>query len=571
MILFLFFVFSIINTKPSVEHLVFNKNSDFELDVFKINGSEPGNTIMIIGGIQGDEDAGYLTADFYTNIRLKKGNLIVVPRANFPSIIKNSRQINQDMNRRFDTPINEIEEDKVVSVLKKLMFESDLMLNLHEGSGFYSNTYISEMENPKRFGQCIIADTEVFYSKKYNKNLELKKMAERVIESVNKKTENPRYWFRFNNHNTADIKTMHPEQRKSATYFALYEAGIPAFGLEISKVIKDTELKVRMHSMLINAFMNEMEIIPETPSIDLFPPILKYLLIKVNGEYRVLKSDDSLIIPKGTSIEARKIISNYDRGLSLDILNYGSIQDLEKRLEINTDTKIIVKKDSTVIGSIPIYVEDIKSKDELKIAPKFLWLLVRVNDKEFLIHKDEVIDVYEGDSFELVEAVFYPYVKRSDLIVNFVGYYGGTIYGIEDDLGLKFIINGSLLKRFAVSKDLYSIYVKYKNIKIAFMNVRVNRPKVKYFIFEDANNKKLCFTNNERIEILNQDLKFFDIVGDIDTTNLKINILDVYFNFNELKEKTINSFLELVKNKDLLVNVIKDNFIIGSIVFYKKN
>jgi len=571
MILF-FLLIVLISSSPKVEHLVYNKGSDFELDVFKIKGSQAGNTIMIIGGIQGDEDAGYLTADFYTKIRLKKGNLIVVPRANFPSIIKNTRQINQDMNRRFDTPINEIDEDKVVSVLKELMFEADLMLNLHEGSGFYSPTYISEMENPRRFGQCIIADTEVFYSKKYNKNLELKKMAERVINMVNKKIDNPRFHFKFNNHNTADLKTIHPEQRKSATFFALYEAGIPAFGLEISKVIKDTEAKVRMHSKLINAFLNEMEIIPENPSIDLFPPVLRYLLVKVNGEYRVLRADDSLIIEKGTSIEVKKIISNYERGLSVDVLNYGSMQDLGKRLEINTDTKIIVKKDATEIGTIPVYVEELKTSiDKKDIASKFLWLLLRVNDKEFILHSDEVIDVYEGDSFQILDAVFYPYVKRSDLIVNFVGYYGGTIYGIEDDLGLSFNINGDLLKRFAVSKDLYSIYVKYKNRKIAYMNVRVNRPKVKYFIFEDNKNNKLCYTNNESVDLTDKELKFFDIIGDIDINNLKINILDVTFSFNELKDKTVNSFLDLVKGKELFISVLKDNFTLGKIIFYKKN
>ncbi|MCP3901572.1 MAG: succinylglutamate desuccinylase, partial [Desulfobacteraceae bacterium] len=82
-------------------YTVFFEGEDNELHVFKVNGTEPGKTLMIIGGIQGDEAAGFLAADRYADISLKKGNLIVVPRANFPSILKRERKINEDMNRKF--------------------------------------------------------------------------------------------------------------------------------------------------------------------------------------------------------------------------------------------------------------------------------------------------------------------------------------------------------------------------------------------------------------------------------------------------------------------------------------
>ena len=71
------------NLHAQVIHEVFLPNTDHELNVYRIFGEEPGKTIMIIGGIQGDEPGSYLTADLYADIHLKKGNLIVVPRANF--------------------------------------------------------------------------------------------------------------------------------------------------------------------------------------------------------------------------------------------------------------------------------------------------------------------------------------------------------------------------------------------------------------------------------------------------------------------------------------------------------
>lgn len=575
MFLFLFIFNFIITNESNLEHVIYNQNTDFTLDVFKIKGREPGNTIMIIGGIQGDEEGGYLTADIYADIRLKKGNIIVVPRANFPTIIKNKRLINEDMNRRFDVsgdPV--IEEDKVVSVLKKLMFESDLVLNLHEGSGFYSSTYVDEIENPLRFGQSIITDTEVFFSKKYNKNLELKNMALRVIESVNKQIDNDRYKFKFNNHNTADLKTVHPEQRKSATFYAIYKVGIPAFGIETTKLLKDTELKIRMQSTIINAFMQEMDILPESPGIDFYPPKLAYLMIKVAEDYKVLKQGDSLVIQEGDKVEIKHIESNYRRGLSCDILGFGNMQDFGKPIVITKNTKIIVRKDSIIIGTIPVFTNQIKKTEtasSLLIKPKFLWLLIRLNNKEKIIHENDLLDVYEGDSFEIVDAVFYPYVERSKLLVNFVGYDGGTSFAKEDDLGLKFKINDTLLKSFALSKDIYGIYVKYEGIKTANMKIRINRPRVKYFIFSNKDEQKLCFMNDDKVMVADEEFSFFDIVGDLDIDTLNINILDENFNFSELKNKKINKFLDLEKNGSLQINIKKDNFTVGKLTFKKQN
>ena len=115
-------------------HTVFFEGEENELHVYRIKGSQSGKTLLIIGGIQGDEPGGYLAADFFADFLLEKGNLIVVPRANFPSILKMERQINQDMNRKFlDDDISNY-ETKVVGVLKKLICESDCFLNLHDSN-----------------------------------------------------------------------------------------------------------------------------------------------------------------------------------------------------------------------------------------------------------------------------------------------------------------------------------------------------------------------------------------------------------------------------------------------------
>jgi len=78
----------------------FSANLHYSL-IKKESGKE-GSTLLIIGGIHGDEPGGYfapmLLAKHY---KIESGNLWVVPNLNFDSIVKNARGINGDMNRKF--------------------------------------------------------------------------------------------------------------------------------------------------------------------------------------------------------------------------------------------------------------------------------------------------------------------------------------------------------------------------------------------------------------------------------------------------------------------------------------
>ncbi len=115
-------------------HKTYFENTDYELHVYEVLGYEPGPTMIIIGGIQGDEPGGYLSADLYADISLQKGNLIVVPRANFYAILLNERGPNGDMNRKFTSEQVADNETRIVEILKELIGRSDVLLNLHDGS-----------------------------------------------------------------------------------------------------------------------------------------------------------------------------------------------------------------------------------------------------------------------------------------------------------------------------------------------------------------------------------------------------------------------------------------------------
>lgn len=348
-------------------HDVYLANTEHELHIYRIVGKEPGKTLMLVGGIQGDEPGGYLTADLYADISLKKGNLIVVPRANFYSILLNQRDgLTGDMNRKFsETQAAEKNmEQEIVTILKKLIGEADCLLNLHEGSGFYSQEWKSEIENPDRFGQSIIFDAKTYYGQKKHATIELETLANRVIEKVNKQVDNNRYYFQPNDHNTTSEKTRYLEQRKSATYYALTQENIPAFGVETSKSIKSNAVKVGLQKLVINAFMDEFGIIPETPGRHVENVKLDFVLIKVNGglPYAVPNGAE-LPIESGDEVILTDIIANSNRGLTADFVGMGSHNDTNLPFRISEPTKVIIRKDAETCGSMDIVIKTEKPRD----------------------------------------------------------------------------------------------------------------------------------------------------------------------------------------------------------------
>ncbi len=77
------------------------------------------------------------------------------------------------MNRKFAGDKQFTYETNIVNILKNLIAESDYLLNLHDGSGFYSSKWESPQRNPKRYGQSIIADFENFVNQKTGRVIEL--------------------------------------------------------------------------------------------------------------------------------------------------------------------------------------------------------------------------------------------------------------------------------------------------------------------------------------------------------------------------------------------------------------
>jgi len=503
--------------KSRTEHIVYFPHTPYELNIYKIHGRQPGATLMIIGGIQGDEPGGFLSADLYADMALEQGNLIVVPRANFNSILQFKRGVNGDMNRRFAGNNGHDMEDQIVSVLKPLIAESTCLLNLHEGTGFYSPRWEGPEVNPLRYGQSVIADAERFYSPRQQQWLELQAMAERVIARVNPQIQEPLYRFRFNNHRTTEPDSLHAEQRKSATYYALTGEGIPAFGIETSKDLPSTEMRVLHHRLIINAFMNELGIVPEMPPVSIEPPSLSYLVIAVNdGLPVVVRDQQTLHLRVGDRIEIAHIEANYERGLCADILGLGSMNDLRKSFVISAETDIVVRKDHLGCGRVHLAV-DSKTPGRAAAAASqsnTLGFIVRVNGRQYYHENGGRVPLVMGDRFEVVDVVL-PKDIRGRVTVNVRGYVNDPLNNTGEDRGCLIDTGKDLLRRYSVDRERrhYLVLVE-SDREIGRLHLMLEPPQLHYLAACIEGKEKRWYQAGETIQVRRQQtLQVMDIKG----------------------------------------------------------
>ncbi len=564
---------------------VYFEGTDHELHVYRSQGKEPGKTLMLIGGIQGDEPGGFLSADLYADFSLLKGNLIVVPRANFQSIVLNRRQVNGDMNRKFGKFGDGGKDDyetKVVDILKKLIAESDLLLNLHDGSGFYSEKWEGTDRNPLRCGQSIIADCEIFQPQGKPQPVQLGRMAREVAEKLNLQIRDKKHHFHFNNHNTDKKESPHKEQRLSATYYALYTCGIPAFGIETSKTLP-LEEKVRQHNLAINLFMEKMDIRPENPGIRLDPPELYYLIISVNDSLPVLvENKQSLHIKPGDAIAVTHIAANYERGLCADILGQGTINDTRKRIAIQQPTRIVVRKDYQPCGSIELLLGGADSQfsqgvpvagNSSKAKADYLFFTVKINGEERTFRNEDNVKLVKGDTIEIEEVVS-NLASSSEFTVNFKGFVGAKESNAGEDRGYLINTAKDLWPRYSMDKSgkKYQVVVNLHKNKVASLWVELEEPALDYVVLKTENNAMQCIAPGGTAWIdAKQPIRLMDIKTNVDGND---RISALFAGPGEIKQ--------MLKKDDIIplggagrhfpkgeyrMDILRDQITIGSVYF----
>lgn len=228
-----------------------------EIKLIKQENKDDNTTLLVIAGIHGNEPGGYFAASVLaTHYSVKSKNIWIVPNLNKESIIRNSRGIHGDMNRKF-AAIKKNDSDKAtIEAIKKIILEENvsLVLNLHDGNGFYRKENQGTVFNPTAWGQTCVIDQKNLKQEQAFGNLN--EIASQIKNNINTQLLKEHHSFNVKNTNTKyEDETM----QHSLTYFAVTH-NKPAFAIETSKNLSSLAHKVFYQLVAIEEFMKIMKI-----------------------------------------------------------------------------------------------------------------------------------------------------------------------------------------------------------------------------------------------------------------------------------------------------------------------
>lgn len=378
-------------------------NRDFS--IYKKESQTPSHTLLIIGGIHGDEPGAYFAPAFFEKYyKITKGSVWVIPNINGDSIIANQRGIYNDMNRKFSVIEKDDPDYFIIERVKKIILDKkvDLILNLHDGHGFYRETHENAIFNPKAWGQATIIDQDKING--LDKFGDLDKIATQVKNNLNK----DKLFQEFHSFGVKNTQTKFKDEQMqlSLTYFAITN-NKPAFAIETSKNITDLTEKVIYQLKSIEEFMKIMDIeFQRDFDINNYEEVKKRLF-----DFGEVKINENIA---------------FDLNDTRKILRFIPLKKENNEFKFENSlgaTKIVDNKYEVYIGNINVtnlfpQIFDVKEyKDSIKIE---------VDGKVINTKLGEIIDV--KNSFKIVKNDFFR--------VNVIGF-SKTGVDSEDDILLK--------------------------------------------------------------------------------------------------------------------------------------
>jgi hypothetical protein len=373
--------------------------------------------VLVTGGIQGDEPGGFMSANLLARgYEIISGSLYVAPNLNMPSIIKKSRGVNGDMNRKFDTLSEKDPEKDVVEKIKALVLQPNvtMLVNLHDGSGFYRPKYINKMMNPNRWGNIAIIDQATLPNAIYG---DLETTANKVVKELNKHLLDPKHKYHLRNTHTAKGDK---EMLKSLSYFAI-KNGKAAYANEASKTLPVHE-RVYYHLIAVEEYL-KLAGIEFKRKFELTP----------QGVKKALDEDLSVLVCGKFMFYSPKSRLGY-----IPLSNDGE-------LEFDCDNALVAltkNKDG--------YNIHYGNKIVTRFTPQFFEYSNLINEIEIRIDEAESEFVILGQKISAKNS--FEIIKRDGVRTNIIGY--GTTP--VDESGIK-ISKDMIKSRFSMDKD-ESIY-----------------------------------------------------------------------------------------------------------------
>ncbi len=386
------------------------------IQLIKKENSDSNTTLLVIGGIHGNEPGGYFAASIlaqYYNITSK--NLWIIPNLNQESIRNNRRGIHGDMNRKFAKIKKNDKDKKIIEEIKKIILSPkiSLILNLHDGHGFYRKKNQGSIFNPNAWGQtCVIDQCSLKKTQEFGN---LNDIAMEVKNNVNKKLLKSHHSFNVKNTNTQyDDEAM----QLSLTYFAVTN-NKPAFAIETSKNLSSLSQKVFYQLLAIEEYMKIMGI----------------------GFIRNFDLNEK---------EIAKILKNYGT-LSINSNILLNLSDIKKSLSyIPIKSKSNAFEFSNTLGDIKKsrgrYRVYIGNKLITTLKPQFFKISHSCSNKfDFIIDGRKISADFTSEIFVNTD---FKVIKSGGYRVNIIGYYSRTR---KDESGVTISLK-DLNKNYSVDK-----------------------------------------------------------------------------------------------------------------------
>ncbi|MDD2586467.1 MAG: succinylglutamate desuccinylase/aspartoacylase family protein [Syntrophomonadaceae bacterium] len=154
--------------------VVLASGTKYATNMYIIRSNKPGPVVMIVGGVHGNETAGYKAAAAVKDYSIKRGTLLVIPEANKLAVAQHRRSAKggSNLNRAFPQSSSQSADTTlakaIYSAVKK--YDVDWLMDMHEGYDYAKNKSTSSV------GQSLI----------YYPNSATKKVAGTIVSKLNR-------------------------------------------------------------------------------------------------------------------------------------------------------------------------------------------------------------------------------------------------------------------------------------------------------------------------------------------------------------------------------------------------
>jgi hypothetical protein len=131
-------------TTASRDSFTIRSGTDQETTVFVTSAEESGPTVMVVGGVHGNENGGYEAAGDVAEWDIERGTLVTIPKANAAAVEEDARVASGsvDLNRQFLT--GEDPETELAHAIWDVVerYEPAAVIDLHESVGIYDGDMV---------------------------------------------------------------------------------------------------------------------------------------------------------------------------------------------------------------------------------------------------------------------------------------------------------------------------------------------------------------------------------------------------------------------------------------------